>query len=348
MASFLTIDPDKMYKSIYEFPDHMTAAIKIGESISLNKQYSDIKNVVVAGMGGSAIGGDVVRILVKNEIEIPMLVSRNYTLPHWVNNHTLVICSSYSGNTEETLAAFEDARNKGAQIVGISTGGILTERMHDLELEVVAIPSGLQPRAALAISFVPMMYLLKAIGIIGDKTVNQLMNAAALIKENRNQYSEESNGNPTYALAQRIYKTIPVIYGETESTAIVAVRWKGQLSENAKMLAYYNELPEMNHNEIVGWENNQELIHQLSVIWLKDQNDHPRTNIRQETTQKIIGDLSEHQEVVVVEGNATVERYLHMIHFGDWVSYWCAILHETDPTPVKKIDQLKKILSKKS
>ncbi len=101
----------------------------------------------------------------------------------------------------------------------------------------------------------------------------------------------------------------------------MAVRWKGQLSENAKMLAYYNELPEMNHNEIVGWENNQELIHQLSVIWLKDQNDHPRTNIRQETTQKIIGDLSEHQEVVVVKGNSTVERYLHMIHFGDWVSY---------------------------
>jgi len=103
MATFQSVDPENMYKSIYEFPDHITAAIKIGKSLSLNKQYPDIKNVVVAGMGGSAIGGDVVRILVKNEIKIPMVVSRNYTLPHWVNNHTLVICSSYSGNTEEQI-----------------------------------------------------------------------------------------------------------------------------------------------------------------------------------------------------------------------------------------------------
>ena len=118
MATFQSVDPENMYKSIYEFPDHMTAAITIGKSISLNKQYPDIKNVVVAGMGGSAIGGDVVRILVKNEIEIPMVVSRNYTLPHWVNNHTLVICSSYSGNTEETLAAFEMLEIKGQKLWG--------------------------------------------------------------------------------------------------------------------------------------------------------------------------------------------------------------------------------------
>ncbi|MBC8346620.1 MAG: bifunctional phosphoglucose/phosphomannose isomerase [Candidatus Marinimicrobia bacterium] len=348
MASYQSIDPDGMHKSIYEFPDHMLVASKIGESISLKKQYSGIRNVVVAGMGGSAIGGDVVRILVKNEIQVPMVVSRNYKLPNWVNRHTLVICSSYSGNTEETLAAFEDAREKGAQIVGISTGGILTERMNDLELEVVVIPSGLQPRAALAISFIPMMYLLNAMDLIGNNTINQLSNAATLLMKNRNLYAEESNNNPTYSLAQRIYKTIPVIYGETEATAILAVRWKGQLSENAKMLAYYNELPEMNHNEIVGWDNNKDLIQQLSVIWLKDENDHPRTSIRQASTRNIIGDLAGNHEVVFVEGNSLVERYLHLVHYGDWVSYWCAILHETDPTPVKKINHLKEILSEKS
>ena len=141
---------------------------------------------------------------------------------------------------------------------------------------------------------------------------------------------------------------IPVIYGESEGTAILALRWKGQLSENSKMLAYHNELPEMNHNEIVGWENNSDLIHQISVIWLKDEKDHPRTNIRQESTRELIGDFASKHEDVSVEGNTLVERYLHLIQYGDWVSYWCAILHQTDPTPVKKIDRLKGILSEKS
>ena len=342
------LDPDDMYKSIYDFPDHMVTAAKIGHNVSLKNEYSDIRNIVVAGMGGSAIGGDVVRTLVKDELQVPMVVSRNYTLPKWVNGHTLVICSSYSGNTEETLAAFDQAREKNAQIIGISTGGKLTELMHSLDLDVVSKPSGLQPRAALALSFVPMMYLLKTLGIIGESSVSQLSNAISLITASRDNYGLESNENPTYALANRIYKTIPVIYGEPEATSIMAVRWKGQLSENSKMLAYYNELPEMNHNEIVGWENNKELIQQLSIIWLKDDGDHPRTSIRQQSTQKIIGSLAENQEIVSVGGNALVERYLHLIHFGDWVSYWCAVLHNTDPTPVKKIDQLKEILSEKS
>ncbi len=348
MTSYQSIDPGNMYQSIYEFPDHILDAAKIGKSISLNNQYSEIRNVVVAGMGGSAIGGDVVRLLAKNELDIPMVVSRNYTLPNWVNGHTLVICSSYSGNTEETLAAYEQARDKGAQIVGISTGGTLTERMNELDLDVVAIPAGLQPRAALALSFVPMLYLLKVIGLIGSETINDLTNAVTLIQSKRNSYGQELADNPTYALAGRIYNSIPIIYAESDSTATLAVRWKGQLSENSKMLAYHNELPEMNHNEIVGWENNSELINQISVIWLKDESDHPRTAIRQESTQEIIGNLPGKHEVISVEGHSIVERYLHMIHFGDWVSYWCAILHHTDPTPVKKIDRLKGILSEKS
>ncbi|MEA1881483.1 MAG: bifunctional phosphoglucose/phosphomannose isomerase [Candidatus Marinimicrobia bacterium] len=348
MTSYPTIDSSNMYKSIYEFPDHILDGIKIGKSISLKNPYADIRNVVVAGMGGSAIGGDVVRLLTKNELNIPLVVSRNYTLPNWVNNHTLAVCSSYSGNTEETLAAFDHARDKGAQIVGISTGGILSKRMNDNDLDVVVIPGGLQPRAALAYSFVPMLYLLKEIGLIGTESIDQLSSAVTLIKSKRDCYGAESNENPTYALARRIYKSIPVIYAESDGTATLAVRWKGQLSENSKMLAYHNELPEMNHNEIVGWENNGDIIDQISLIWLKDKKDHPRTAIRQESTRDLIGDLAGKDELVSVEGNTILERYLHLIHFGDWVSYWCAVLHQTDPTPVKKINRLKRILAEKS
>jgi len=348
MASYQHIDTDNMHQSIYEFSDHLMQAVEIGKSIALKNQYSDIHNVVVAGMGGSAIGGDVARLLCKNELKVPMVVSRNYTLPGWVNKNTLVICSSYSGNTEETLAAFEHARDKGAQIVGISTGGILSEKMAEFELDLVTIPGGLQPRAALGFSLVPMLFLMKQTGLIGPETMDQLPDAASFIASIRDQYGKQSDDNPTYSLAQRIYKTIPVIYGETDATGTLAVRFKGQLSENAKMLAYCNEMPEMNHNEIVGFKNNQDILNHISIIWLKDEKDHPRIAVRQDSTREIIGDLCANHEVISAQGDSAAIRYLQLIHYGDWVSYWCAILHQTNPTPVKKIDRLKAILSEKS
>ena len=321
---------------------------KIGKAISLKNIYNNIKNIVVAGMGGSAIGGDVTRLLLQDELKIPMYISRSYRLPNWVDNSTLVICSSYSGNTEESLSSFKEAQIKKAKIIAISTGGALSKQVEELGFDIITIPKGLQPRAALALSFVPMIYLLKTLKLITSKTINDLTNAINLIDTKRELYNKEINENPAYYLAKNIYQSLPIIYGENESTAILAVRWKGQLSENAKMLAYHNELPEMNHNEIVGWENNPDLINGISVIWLSDLSDHPRTAIRQKSTREIIGNLAGSHEIVTVEGNSIVERILLMIHFGDWVSYWCAILHGTDPTPVKKIDRLKGILAEKS
>ena len=346
MTSYNSIDPSNMYKAIYDFPDQIREAVKIGESIALKNYYNNINNIVVAGMGGSAIGGDVTRLILQNQLNVPMYISRNYTLPNWVDNSTLVICSSYSGNTEESLASFKEAQIKKAKIIAISTGGILTKQVNELGLDIVTIPKGLQPRAALALSFVPMIYLFKSLKLIKTKTIVDLIGAINLIETKREIYNKKINENPAYSLSKNIYKSLPVIYGENESTAIIAVRWKGQLSENAKMLAYHNELPEMNHNEIVGWENNSDLINKISIIWLKDKNDHPRTTIRQTSTKKIIGNLAARHEIISVEGSTKVERYLNMIHLGDWVSFWCAILHGTDPTPVTKIDKLKEILSK--
>lgn len=339
------IDPSNMFQSIHDFPDHMEKAMEIGERITFKNSYTYIRNVIVAGIGGSAIGGDVVRLLTKDVLKVPMLVSRNYTLPNWVNKNTLVICSSYSGNTEESLSAYANAREKDAIIVGISTGGELTGLLNNAGLDLVVIPAGLQPRAALAFSFVPMLYLLYEIGLINSEFKSELEAAIALLKEKRNKYSQESVLNPAYALAGRIYRTLPVIYGETEATGTIAIRWKGQLSENAKMLAYCNELPELDHNEIVGWENNSHIMKNISLIWLKDRDDHPRVFIRQDSTQEIIGKLVGGHETVSVSGQSVLERYLHLIHYGDWLSYWCAILHETDPTPVHKIDRLKSILT---
>ncbi|MEC7746095.1 MAG: SIS domain-containing protein, partial [Candidatus Neomarinimicrobiota bacterium] len=162
------IDPENMFKAIWEFPENIQEALENGAGITLHNQYENIDHILIAGMGGSAIGGDVVSVLENESLKVPFQVVRGYTCPSWVNENTLVICSSYSGNTEETLSALDHALEKEAQICGITTGGERAERLHSLHNDVVKIPAGLQPRAALAFSFVPMIKLLEKAGIISS------------------------------------------------------------------------------------------------------------------------------------------------------------------------------------
>jgi glucose/mannose-6-phosphate isomerase len=171
--------------------------------------------------------------------------------------------------------------------------------------------------------------------------------AIETIIQAREIYSQESAENPVYELAQQVYDKIPVIYADNSTMGVAAVRLKGQICENGKMLAYHNELPEFNHNEIVGWENNPENFGKLFVLWLTDINDNPRVKHRQNITQDILNETGVDQYVLEMTGNSFQERFLHMIHFGDWLSYWCAILHGTDPSPVVKITRLKEELSKR-
>ena len=340
------IDTQNMFGSIWNFPDNIIEAMKIGSSIVLQNNFSKVEKVIVAGMGGSAIGGDVAGALIENELDIPFIVIRGYQLPNWVDDRTLVICSSYSGDTEETLSAFDDAQSRNALICSITTGGALVDKCLSSGCDVINIPDGLQPRAALAFSFVPMLYLLGKVGKISLESISWLSKVAKLLKDVREGYSIDDQSNPTWSLAQKIKYRLPIIYTGSERLNPVAIRLKGQLCENGKMLAYNNSLPEMNHNEIVGWENNNTLMDNISVIWLKDKDDHPRIISRQTATKDIIGKIAANHEIVSLQGDTQVERLLHLVHFGDWLSYWCAILHKTDPTPVKKIDHLKRILSK--
>ncbi len=339
------LDTQNMKKAIYDFPDHVVQAMEIGNTFTPKNLFNDIQNIVVAGMGGSAIGGDVCQALLLNELNVPLFVNRNYTLPNWVNENTLVICSSYSGNTEETLSAYEDAKTKGAHLCGISTGGTLTENLTTNNSDVIMTPGGLQPRAALAFSVVPMLYLLKSQGLIGDSIFDDISKTVELLNIQRDNYAEENTENSTYTLAKSIYTTLPIIYGSSATTSVAALRLKGQFCENADMLAYHNELPEMNHNEIVGWENNADLFKHMSVLWLTDSDDNDRVKLRQEITKRIINVKNKNQYNISVKGPSERIRLFHMIHFGDWVSYWCAILHGIDPSPVEPIMQLKANLS---
>ena len=342
------IDTQNMFGSIWNFPDNIIEAMKIGSSIVLQNNFSKVEKVIVAGMGGSAIGGDVTSALIENELDIPFIVIRGYQLPNWVDDRTLVICSSYSGDTEETLSAFDDAQSKNALICSITTGGTLVDKCLSSGCDVINIPDGLQPRAALAFSFVPMLYLLGKVGKISLESISWLRKAAQLLKDVREGYSIDDPSNPTWSLAQKIKCCLPIIYTGSERLNPVAIRLKGQLCENGKMLAYNNSLPEMNHNEIEGWENNKELFEQYYIIWLKDKDDHGRIKLRQKATQEILRKNGVKQIALKMKEKSFSERFLHMIHYGDWLSYWCALAHKSDPGPVEKIIQLKKKLASKT
>ena len=339
------IDPQGMKEAVYNFADDINQASEIGKKIILNNQYNNIENIIVVGMGGSAIGGDINRMLLKNDLTIPLIVSRNYFIPKWANKRTLVVVSSYSGGTEETLSAFKDALSKECQIYGITTGGILSKELSSNNLDFTLIPSGLQPRAALAYSFVPMLYLFLHIGLIKIELDNDLISSINLLRSVRDNYSLNNQKNPTWELSNKIFNTIPIIYGETDNTSTIALRWSNQLSENSKMLSFCNEIPEFNHNEIVGWENNPNIIENFSIIWLSDESDQQRITIRKKISKKILETTLKKQFEISLNGSTRFERLLHLIHFGDWVSLWCAYIHGTDPSPVEKISRLKKELT---
>ena len=339
------LDPENMFDSIWDFPENLDEALRLSETIQLMHNYEHINSIIISGMGGSAIGGDVISVLGKDHLKIPFTVCRGYSLPNWVNKNTLVICSSYSGNTEETLSVLDDAIEKNAMLCGITTGGKIAKKLKQLTKDMVLIPSGLQPRAALAFSFIPIAKLLEKAGLLNLKIDEWISVTISSLKRFRKIYSNESVENPVYLLAKKIHKKLPIIYSDNSTTGIAALRLKGQICENAKMLAYNNDLPELNHNEIVGWENNQDLLKELFVIWLSDKNDNPRVKYRQEITQSILNNMGINQSTISVEGSSFQERFLLMIHYGDWLSYWCAILHGTNPSPVKKISRLKEELS---
>ena len=335
------IDKDNMYGSIWDFPDNIVEAIELGESIRLKNNYSKINKIIVAGMGGSAIGGDVVYSLVGNEIKIPYSVIRGYNIPSWVDSTTLVICSSYSGNTEETIEIFGKVKSVDAKVSAITTGGRIGQLCEKYSFDKVIIPSGLQPRAALAFSFIPILFILLKLNIISNNFLAWLVSTSELIKHNRIMYSKKNDDNPVWLLAKKIYNKIPIIYADSDSLNTVAVRLKGQICENSKILAYHNIFPEMNHNEIVGWEKNSELFKTYFIIWLFDKRMNERNKERQQIVMDMLDKIGLDQFKLEVIGNNFEERFLLLIHYGDWLSYWCAILHKIDPSPVKNIEILK-------
>jgi glucose/mannose-6-phosphate isomerase len=340
------LDPQGMYDCIAGFPDQAAEAFRIGKSAKISVRSSGVTSIVLTGLGGSAIGGDLLRAYLADELAVPFIVNRHYVLPQFVGTKTLVIVSSYSGNTEETIAAQKDATKRKARVLCISTGGAVTEFAQKRRQPCIKIPGGLQPRAALGYSFFPLLVALAKAGFIRSKD-NDVKETIELLRIRSKQWAiPDSDNNPPLKLATTIKGKLPVVYSSTEHLDAVNLRWRGQIAENAKQLAYGNVFPELNHNELVGWNVLQDLMKQTHVVVLRDKHDHARIAVREEITKGIVAQYSSGVTEVWSEGKSLLARMFSLVHFGDWFSYYLAILNGQDPTPVRVIDHLKNELAR--
>ena len=339
-------DPSDMRRLILGFPRQVEEAAAIGDASKIRFAISGIRNIVVSGLGGSAIGGDLLRSYLADEAGIPIAVSRNYSLPAYVGAHSLVVVSSYSGNTEETISSYNDAVRRKAKILCITSGGTIKQLASKKKQPVIDIPGGLPPRAALGYSFFPTLIVLSKLGFFKSKK-KEINETVLMLKEKATIYGDpDSQQNKAIAIARSLHGKLPVVYSSVDRFDTVNVRWRGQISENAKTLAYGHVFPELNHNEIVGWEVLKDVMKKIHVVILRDNKDNDRIQLRMNITENIIREFADGITEVHSEGASLLTRIFSLLYLGDWVSYYLAMLNDVDPTPVKKIDFLKEELGK--
>jgi glucose/mannose-6-phosphate isomerase len=338
------IDVEGMYEAVRSFPE----LLREGRRRALQAETrgwpgTDVNGVVVAGMGGSAIGGDILSALAADQATIPIVVSRSYSLPAWVGSDTAVVTSSYSGNTEETLAAFDDACARGARVLAISTGGELAAKAEEQNIPLINLPAGIQPRAALPHSLSALLTVTEPLRFTGVKPAHWAEAASITTEQSEAMANIADSKNPAVTLARALYGYFPVIYS-SEQFAAANTRWRNQIHENAKSLAVGNLLPEMNHNEVMGWARFQPELKLLAVVVLRDIEDHARTQRRMDVTRSLLEPHAQSWHEVWSEGSSRLARLLSIMYISDWVSLYLAIMNNTDPSPVGLISRLKAAL----
>jgi len=341
------LDAQNMIALTHEFPEQCRKGLNIAMQFNPPTPRLPIQNVVVTGLGGSAVGGDLLRVLVEDNGEVPLVVNRDYQMPAFVNDRTFVIAASYSGNTEETLSAFEDAQDRGALLACVTSGGELAQRAAHYGTPVAFIPRGQPPRSAMGYLFIPMLMAAHKVGVIRRDPTGDLQNAIALLEKAREQWNADVpfEKNPAKQLAAKLYGKLPIVYGSQAYSTVVAFRWKTQLNENTKIHAYSNGYPEMNHNEILGWVLAKQQVPNLAVVLLRDQMERPKIVARVETTRRLFARAADVHEVFA-EGHSLLARMLHAIYLGDWVSCYLALLYGVNPTDISYINLLKAVLEK--
>jgi glucose/mannose-6-phosphate isomerase len=337
-----SVDGGRQLDDMLALPDHLRDALWRVESARL-EPHEATGGLIVAGMGGSAIGGALARAALGDRALKPIAITRGYGLPPWTAPETTVLCSSYSGNTEETLAAYEAAGAVGAHRIVATTGGKLAAAAREDGVELIPLPGGFQPRAAVGYSLVVALEVAGLTGA-GERLHAEIDVAAARTEELVASWGPGGvQENFPKELARGLHRTIPLIAG-SGLTSPIAYRWKCQFNENAKTPAFSHELPELDHNEIVGWQAVSE-YGRFSAVFLDDSDLHPRIRQRIELTRGLIASEAAATFRVESVGGSAIERLLSLVFLGDLVSLYVAVLRGVDPGPVAAIDQLKSALA---
>ncbi len=339
------IDPNSMRFLLESFPEQVVKAAANVRGLSL-EIGRDARNVVLTGMGGSAIGGDVARSVLGESLRVPFLVNRDYRIPGFVDAKSVVIACSYSGNTEETLSAYQEARRANAALVCIASGGRLAERARADGVPLVTIPGGLPPRAAFGYCSLTILACLQGLGLTPDlnPSIEETSRLMALLLKRYAPAVPEAE-NPAKIIARSLFGRIIAVYGSNGILDAAAARWRGQMEENAKNFASHHLLPEMNHNELVGWRNPEQGLRSVGVVFLRDRDDHPQVQRRFELTREVIEPRAGAVHEIWSEGESLLARIFSVVYLGDFVSLYLAYLNDIDPTPVEVIETFKKKLA---
>lgn len=338
-----SLDSQNMWQKLVDFPAQWGEAMDLSSNLDLSIEEEHISNICFVGMGGSAAGGALMQAYLYDSCPYPIHVIQHYQIPGWINERTLLIASSFSGDTEETLAALTAGREQGAQAIAVTSGGELMLKAAKEGFDSIKLPGGMPTRTALGYTFVPLYRIFQYLGLIendGDKILNE---TKQLLSE-QNELFSDPDDNEALNLAEELDDTLPVIYSDTIMQPI-NLRWQSQFEENAKTLAYGGTLPEMTHNEIVGWDQLAHLTGRLSVIMLTGIDESPRVRRRLEIVKELVEDQTATLQILNSRGKNRLSRMFSLIQLADWTSFYLAILNDVDPTPVTKIDLLKSKLA---
>lgn len=327
-----------MKKLVLDFPIQLQEALIIGKNYRFTAAAdSQFSNVVVTGLGGSGIGGSIVQNYVFDKLKVPFIVNKDYFLPAFVSKTSLVIVCSYSGNTEETLAALEQARKVKATIVCITSGGKVAEVAKAKKLDCILVPAGMPPRSCLGYSLVQILFTLGHFQLIGTSFEKEIKAAIKYMTAH-----EAATQKKATAISKKMFGKLPIVYSSATYEGM-AIRFRQQINENSKLLAWHGAIPEMNHNELVGWRDDAS---DKVVVILRDHDDYERVQVRMEINKKV---FKKHNPTIIeiyTEGKSYWEKIFHFIHLTDWVSVILADMRSVDAVEVKVIDFLKGSLAK--
>ena len=314
------------------FIKQLDNAFEIGQNTRFKEVSNNITSVLICGIGGSGIGGTIASKAIADVCKVPVVTCNDYHIPAFVNESTLIIASSYSGNTEETITAVTSAMSKGAVLCAITSGGSLKVLCEETGSNHILIPGGNPPRTCLGYSLTEQIFALNKYGLIPGELIDNLKSASRLLKSEDNNIKLEAK-----LVSEALAGKIPVLYS-TDKFEPIAIRFRQQLNENSKMLAWHNKFPEMNHNEIVGWSQENK---DLAVLVFRNRNDFYRTQARIDFTVSLISDFASSVTQINSKGDSYLERALYFIYLTDWVSLYLAESDNTDPIAIKSIDALK-------